>query len=437
MICSFSASGQYVPPMYIFPQGIDLRNVPNKPQGAVLHHSKRGWSDSDAFMKWLKLFHATVQPSEIKPILLMIDNHGSHISYEAVRYCRSSFIHILTLPPHTTHKLQPLDVAFFSPLKGYYGRAMTEWTSKNPFRKVRIEDIPTIIKPSYEKAAKKETAENDFEKTGIWLKSTGRPNRYVFSDEDFTNPDDRQDENDQPRRPHSTDSDNDPPNNLENSHNNSDSHFEHDGETNPESGTRVLRITSMKMKTNIIQQKKKTFTEIMKRIAMNTSQHILKKKIIRVTMIVSTDLELVEAVNDNSLIVDVLLVPETSDRDKTISVVVGTDLTIENEEPVPHCSYNAQPSFSASFATNAISPWDLEKRMSISPEKMQKRKPRKPGQSEILTSDEFTSQLKQKSKKRQKSEEDSAYDPRETRSSTKLMKRSSSKSSSSKEHSSI
>jgi hypothetical protein len=39
-----------------------------------------------------------------------LDNRISHISYPVVDYCRSKGIIIFTLPPHTSHVLQPLDI---------------------------------------------------------------------------------------------------------------------------------------------------------------------------------------------------------------------------------------------------------------------------------------------------------------------------------------
>ncbi|CAG7825164.1 unnamed protein product, partial [Allacma fusca] len=120
-------------------------------------------------------------------VLLIIDNHSSHISYQAVRYCRGHHIEILTLPPHSTHKLQPLDVSFFSPLKSKYSYYLNKWLSERPGRKARISDIPAIFKPAFEDAAKEDTAKNGFSTTGIWQRNPVSglwgPNKHCFDDE--------------------------------------------------------------------------------------------------------------------------------------------------------------------------------------------------------------------------------------------------------------
>lgn len=50
-----------------------------------------------------------------------MDNHGSHITWQFIEYALSHKIVLVALPPHSTHKLQPLDVGCFGPLQFYYG----------------------------------------------------------------------------------------------------------------------------------------------------------------------------------------------------------------------------------------------------------------------------------------------------------------------------
>ena len=49
--------------------------------------------------------------------LLICDGHDSHISGNFIAYCLFNKILLFILPPHTSHLLQPLDVAIFGPLK--------------------------------------------------------------------------------------------------------------------------------------------------------------------------------------------------------------------------------------------------------------------------------------------------------------------------------
>ena len=49
--------------------------------------------------------------------VLIGDNLSSHLSAEVIQKCEENEIAFCFLPPNSTHKLQPLDVSFFHPLK--------------------------------------------------------------------------------------------------------------------------------------------------------------------------------------------------------------------------------------------------------------------------------------------------------------------------------
>ena len=52
--------------------------------------------------------------------LLILDGHGSHTTDDFMWNGFNNNIHLVFLPPHTSHVLQPLDLSVFSPLKHSY-----------------------------------------------------------------------------------------------------------------------------------------------------------------------------------------------------------------------------------------------------------------------------------------------------------------------------
>ena len=65
--------------------------------------------------------------SKASPVLLILDGHTTHTkSLATIDYARENGIVILSLPPHTSHKLQPLNRSFFKPLKAAYNSAIPE-----------------------------------------------------------------------------------------------------------------------------------------------------------------------------------------------------------------------------------------------------------------------------------------------------------------------
>jgi hypothetical protein len=72
------------------------------------------WINEDLFLDWLKHFLKFISEGKV---LLIIDNHGNHTSYEAIRFCKDHDIELIGLLPRSTHVLQPSDRTFFKSLK--------------------------------------------------------------------------------------------------------------------------------------------------------------------------------------------------------------------------------------------------------------------------------------------------------------------------------
>ena len=89
------------------------------PAGCMYSVSDSGWMESANFLQWFeKLFLPSVRHlTSTAPVILFFDGHHSHMSIHLVELARSSNVHLFCLPPHTTHLLQPLDVAVFGPVK--------------------------------------------------------------------------------------------------------------------------------------------------------------------------------------------------------------------------------------------------------------------------------------------------------------------------------
>lgn len=58
--------------------------------------------------------------------LLIVDGHNLHTTLEFLLYAERNGIIVLCLPPHTTHKLQPLDVGVFNFLAKAWSKEVTE-----------------------------------------------------------------------------------------------------------------------------------------------------------------------------------------------------------------------------------------------------------------------------------------------------------------------
>ncbi|GBM48835.1 hypothetical protein AVEN_21619-1 [Araneus ventricosus] len=120
VVCCLSATGVFVPSALILPL---KRMIPllykDAPNGTLPLINDTGYMNSHLFIDWLT-FVKHPKPSTEDPVLLIADNHTSHCSLPAVLFCREIHITFLTLQPHASHVLQPLDKGFFAPLKALY-----------------------------------------------------------------------------------------------------------------------------------------------------------------------------------------------------------------------------------------------------------------------------------------------------------------------------
>jgi len=82
--------------------------------------SSNGWTDNDICHQWFeKVFipFAEERYTTGKPILLLSDRHQSHETHEMHKLAFDHKIVLFSLPLHTTHKLQALDVGVFGPFQ--------------------------------------------------------------------------------------------------------------------------------------------------------------------------------------------------------------------------------------------------------------------------------------------------------------------------------
>lgn len=181
LMCAMSATGGYIPPMLIFPR---KRLTPllekDGPTGALYKCSENGWINENLFLEWLLHFKQHAKPSADEPVLLILDNHASHISLPVYEYCKRNNINMLSLPPHTSHRMQPLDVSFFGPLKNAYKKECDSFMKSHLAKKITPYDVASLVRKAFNNVASIGKGESGFRATGIFP-----INPEVFSEEDF------------------------------------------------------------------------------------------------------------------------------------------------------------------------------------------------------------------------------------------------------------
>ncbi|CAK1600155.1 unnamed protein product [Parnassius mnemosyne] len=132
-IC-FSASGQYMPPMMVFPRKrMDPQLMLNAAPGFWDVCSDSGWMTAELFLGWFKKFVEFSGATVDRPVLLLLDGHSTHTqNLDVINETRSNGVIIFCFPPHTSHRLQVADVAYMKPLSTYYDHQITAWLRSHP-----------------------------------------------------------------------------------------------------------------------------------------------------------------------------------------------------------------------------------------------------------------------------------------------------------------
>ncbi|KAK3932377.1 Pogo transposable element with KRAB domain [Frankliniella fusca] len=179
--CIIGANGTMLPPVMVFPRVKFTNNmVINAYPGTLGLATKNGWMIAEIFVKVIEHFIQHTQSSKENPTLLILDNVSSHLTIEVVDLCRKHGVVLFTLPPHTTHKTQPLDVAVYGPFQAAYSRAYHNWTIAHPAEVCSIYHIAGLVNEALCKAGTPANIFSAFRATGI------HPfNNDIFKDVEF------------------------------------------------------------------------------------------------------------------------------------------------------------------------------------------------------------------------------------------------------------
>ncbi|KAK2578414.1 hypothetical protein KPH14_012584 [Odynerus spinipes] len=140
------------------------RLLDGAPPGSQATISDNGWINGPAFLLWLQFFVEQVRPNKDRPVLLLLDNHESHKYFPALDYATKHNIIFISFAPHTTHRMQPLDVAVYGPIKKYFEQELNTFQKNHPGRIINQYDISKLFEAAYSKGASVKNAVEGFKK---------------------------------------------------------------------------------------------------------------------------------------------------------------------------------------------------------------------------------------------------------------------------------
>lgn len=181
LCCIIDASGNTIPPAMIFPRvNFQAEFTKDAPAGTLGLAAKSPWMTGLLFLKVLQHFITYSKCTPEEKSLLILDNHGSHLHPDVITMAKENGVILLTLPPHCSHRMQPLDVAVLGPFSTYYSNAMNVFHMHNPGVNVTIRQVGGFAKDAFNRAMTKSNIQSGFRKAGIYPFD-----KHVFNDTDF------------------------------------------------------------------------------------------------------------------------------------------------------------------------------------------------------------------------------------------------------------
>ncbi|XP_035696853.1 tigger transposable element-derived protein 2-like [Branchiostoma floridae] len=163
-----SAAGGVVPPMIVFNKALPSGKFSDGgPPGALYASSESGYINKELFEQWyFKIFLPHCHKE--RPILLVLDQHGSHLSLKVLMSAMEEKIVIYGLPPHTSHFTQPLDVTVFSVLKTKWATTLEALQAVDSRFQARKTTFPRIFASVQDQVFNADKIKAGFKKTGIF-----------------------------------------------------------------------------------------------------------------------------------------------------------------------------------------------------------------------------------------------------------------------------
>ncbi|XP_041371560.1 uncharacterized protein LOC121385091 [Gigantopelta aegis] len=181
LLCCVNACGNSIPPLFVFPRvNFKKHMLRGAPPGSVGVAHPSGWMTGENFVVFLHHFIKNVRCSKDHPVLIIMDNHDSHTTINALNVAKENGIVLLTFPPHCSHKLQPLDRSVFGPFKHYYTQAANAYMNNHPGSTINIHAIAELVGKAYPIAFTPRNITAGFKVSGIVPFDSN-----IFNDEEF------------------------------------------------------------------------------------------------------------------------------------------------------------------------------------------------------------------------------------------------------------
>ena len=179
ILATICADGTWCPPAIIFAgkteycQDSWVDDVELGRHQASFATSPNGWTNDKLGVAWLEDVFDKATKGKARNgrdwRLLFIDGHGSHVTMRFLNWCDEHRVLLAIYPPHSTHRLQPLDVSLFSPLATFYSQQLDRFIHQcQALSGLGKRDFFGLFWPAYIDAFTEANIASGWRKTGLY-----------------------------------------------------------------------------------------------------------------------------------------------------------------------------------------------------------------------------------------------------------------------------
>ena len=179
-LMAICADGNIIPPSIYFPgQRLNPEYALGFPPSTHIGFTPNGWMDTCQLYGWLaNHFIPNIPPH--RPVLLLLDGHGSHVDYHTMHYAKENGIHINRFPAHCSHAVQPEDRGHFGVVKHNWKIACAQYAINNPGAAVTKRTFAKPFMQAFDASSGRDIIKTSFRRAGIWPINFAAIDKKVF-----------------------------------------------------------------------------------------------------------------------------------------------------------------------------------------------------------------------------------------------------------------
>ena len=173
VLSCINADGGCIPNFYILKGCYFLADyIVNCEEGVAMGMQPNAWMTRWLFESWISHFIECLKRGPRVDLsnrhLLILDKHNSHVTLQVVKISMELGLDIISLPSHTSHALQPLDIARFKPFKTAFRQIRDAWCLANKNEPVGKQTLCEWTSKALKRALTPTNIKSGFRGVGIW-----------------------------------------------------------------------------------------------------------------------------------------------------------------------------------------------------------------------------------------------------------------------------